>query len=74
MTEAERITQEELSLSRIAVIAGVGVRGYYRRLGYELEATYMVKELLKPVKPVPVPGVQGSGDEPCTFGHGTVCG
>jgi len=32
---------------RIAVIAGVGVRNYYRRLGYELqgEGQYLVKEL-----------------------------
>jgi len=27
------------------VISGVGVRGYYRKLGYRLEDTYMMKEI-----------------------------
>jgi elongator complex protein 3 len=31
---------------KIAVIAGIGVRDYYRRLGYELADTYMVKQVL----------------------------
>ena len=30
---------------KIAVIAGIGVRDYYRRLGYQLSDTYMVKML-----------------------------
>ncbi len=42
-TEAERIVTEEFGLSRIAVIAGAGVREYYRALGYALQDTYMVK-------------------------------
>lgn len=29
--------------TRVAIIAGVGVRDYYRRYGYELMGTYMVK-------------------------------
>ncbi len=41
--EAERITQEEFNLKKIAVISGVGVRDYYRKLGYGLEDEYMVK-------------------------------
>ncbi len=45
LREAERIVQEEWGVQRIAVIAGVGVRDYYRRFGYELQDTYMVKEL-----------------------------
>lgn len=45
MAEAERIAREEFGLRRVAVISGVGVRDYYRRLGYELEDTYMVKRL-----------------------------
>jgi elongator complex protein 3 len=45
MEEAEQIVREEFGLRRIAVIAGVGVREYYRRFGYELEDTYMVKPL-----------------------------
>ncbi len=45
MREAERIAREEFGLTRMAVIAGVGARGYYRPLGYELQDTYMVKRL-----------------------------
>ncbi len=41
--EAERIAAQEHGLGRVAVIAGVGVREYYRRLGYALTETYMVK-------------------------------
>ncbi len=29
----------------IAVISGVGVRGYYRKLGYKLQNTYMIKKI-----------------------------
>ena len=32
-------------IKKISVISGVGVREYYRKLGYELEGSYMVKEL-----------------------------
>ena len=45
MKEAERIVREEFGLRRMAVIAGVGVREYYRRVGYELADTYMVKTI-----------------------------
>ncbi len=45
LAEAERIAREEFGRPRIAVIAGVGVREYYRRLGYERTGTYMVKRL-----------------------------
>jgi len=41
--EAEKISKKELK--KIAVISGVGVRDYYRKLGYKLENTYMVKNL-----------------------------
>ncbi len=44
--EAERIAKEEYGLTRVAVIAGVGVRAYYRRWGYALQDTYMVKSLV----------------------------
>ena len=40
--EAEKITRD-FGLKKIAVIAGVGVRSYYRKLGYKLEDEYMVK-------------------------------
>ena len=43
--EAERITAQETSLKKIAVISGVGTRAYYRKLGYKLKDTYMVKNV-----------------------------
>lgn len=43
--EAERIAYEELKASKLAVISGVGVRTYYRRLGYVRLGHYMVKDL-----------------------------
>ena len=43
--EAEKITEKEFGLSQIAVISGVGVRGYYRDLGYKLKNTYVSKNL-----------------------------
>lgn len=44
MARAEQVAGEA-GHARIAVIAALGTRGYYRRLGYELNQTYMVKEL-----------------------------
>ena len=41
--EAERIAKKEFRLSKMAVIAGVGVRDYFRKLGYRLKDTYMIK-------------------------------
>lgn len=43
LKEAEEIAKERYD--RIAIISGVGVRDYYRRLGYELQDGYMVKEI-----------------------------
>ena len=43
--EAEKITLQEFKLKKIAVISGVGVRDYYRKLGYRLEDGYMIKNL-----------------------------
>jgi elongator complex protein 3 len=43
--EAERIARTEFGVKKIAVISGVGVRDYFRDLGYKLEDTYMVKRL-----------------------------
>lgn len=47
MEEAARIAKEEHDSHKLAVISGVGTRHYYRKLGYELEGTYMVKYLNK---------------------------
>jgi elongator complex protein 3 len=43
--EAERVAREEFGAEKIAVISGVGVRNYYRKLGYRLKDTYMIKSL-----------------------------
>ena len=44
MAEAEQITRDR-KLAKIAVISGIGVRNYYKKLGYKLEGTYMTKKL-----------------------------
>lgn len=45
MEEAERIARDEHGSGKLAVISGVGTRNYYRKMGYELEGPYMVKNL-----------------------------
>jgi elongator complex protein 3 len=42
--EAEVITKKEFKKNHLLVISGVGVRSYWRNLGYKLEKTYMVKD------------------------------
>lgn len=42
MHEAERIAKEQ-GYKNIAIISGIGVRAYYRELGYRIRGTYMVK-------------------------------
>ncbi|MCF7907009.1 tRNA uridine(34) 5-carboxymethylaminomethyl modification radical SAM/GNAT enzyme Elp3 [Patescibacteria group bacterium] len=42
--EAEKISLKK-GYKKIAIIAGVGVREYYRHLGYRLQKTYMIKSL-----------------------------
>jgi elongator complex protein 3 len=44
MLEAEKISRAA-DYKKIAVISGIGVRNYYRKLGYKLEETYMTKKL-----------------------------
>ena len=43
MDEAEKIIKTETDYKKLAVIAGIGVREYYKKLGYKLKGTYMVK-------------------------------
>ena len=46
MEKAEEVVRHEYpDITQIAVIAGAGVRAYYRAHGYELIETYMVKSL-----------------------------
>ncbi len=42
---AEKIAKENFGLKHISVISGIGVRDYYRKQGYSLKDTYMVKRL-----------------------------
>jgi elongator complex protein 3 len=42
--EAEKIARK-YGFKKIVVISGVGVREYYRKLGYTLQDTYMIKNL-----------------------------
>lgn len=44
MNEAEKIARDK-RCKKISVISGVGVREYYRTLGYKLEDSYMIKEI-----------------------------
>ncbi|VVB73303.1 Uncharacterised protein [uncultured archaeon] len=49
MEEAERIAAGH-GCGRIDVISGIGVREYYRNLGYALEGPYMVKRIPSPAE------------------------
>ncbi len=44
MKEAEKIAKNK-GYKKMAVISGVGVRDYYRKLGYSLSGYYMIKKL-----------------------------
>jgi elongator complex protein 3 len=44
LEEAEKIAREN-EYKKLTVISGVGVREYYKKQGYELEETYMVKKI-----------------------------
>lgn len=43
--EAEKIARKEFGLKKIVIISGVGVRDYYRKLGYSLRESYMAKSI-----------------------------
>ena len=44
LDEAELLTKN-LGIDKVAVISGIGVRDYYRKKGYRLKNTYMIKKL-----------------------------
>ena len=46
LREAEMIASQQ-GASKIAVISGIGARGYYRKLGYQKLGGYMVKKIIK---------------------------
>jgi len=43
--EAEKIAKKEFGLNKIAVISGIGVRRYFKKIGYKLKDTYMMKKI-----------------------------
>ncbi|MFB6204732.1 MAG: elongator complex protein 3 [Candidatus Nanohaloarchaea archaeon] len=45
LMEAAEEKARELGKEKVAVISAVGTREYYRKMGYELEGPYMVREL-----------------------------
>jgi len=45
IAKAEEIAQNA-GYTKMAIISGVGVREYYRKFGYELEGTYMTKNII----------------------------
>ncbi|MDR2190600.1 MAG: hypothetical protein LBP53_05435 [Candidatus Peribacteria bacterium] len=45
MKIAEQLAQEA-GFGQLSIISGVGVREYYRNIGYRLQGTYMVKSLV----------------------------
>jgi elongator complex protein 3 len=45
IAEAEKIAKQEFKLNKIVVISGIGVRDYYKKLGYRQKDTYMLKNL-----------------------------
>ena len=44
LSEAEEITRNE-GYDGIAIISGIGVREYFRKMGYELQGPYMIKNI-----------------------------
>ena len=44
MNIVEKISIKE-GYEKMAVISGIGVRNYYKKLGYKLENTFMIKTL-----------------------------
>ena len=46
LMEAEKIAKKS-GVKKMAIISGVGVRGYYRKTGYKLKDSYMIKDIKK---------------------------
>jgi ELP3 family radical SAM enzyme/protein acetyltransferase len=45
VAKAEEIAKDN-GYCKVAIISGTGVRGYYKKLGYQLIDTYMIKEFI----------------------------
>jgi len=52
INQAETIAKNEFHINKMAVISGVGVREYYKKLGYKLKDTYMFKNLKSQISKV----------------------
>jgi len=46
LSEAEKIAREELDARKILVISGIGVKPYYRKIGYKDDGPYLSKKLV----------------------------
>ena len=44
LTQAKKISQQK-KYHQLSIISGIGVREYYKKLGYQLQNTYMVKKI-----------------------------
>jgi elongator complex protein 3 len=51
LTIAENISSKH-GYEQMAIISGIGVRDYYRKRGYELRGSYMMKNIEKPKLPI----------------------
>lgn len=45
MQEAERIASHEFEVSKLFVLSAIGTRGYYKKMGYQIDGPYMSKAL-----------------------------
>ncbi len=45
ISEAEKIAAKEFNAKKIYVISGIGVKEYYKKLGYKKDGTYMSKKI-----------------------------
>lgn len=45
LAKAEEIAREKYGIKKLAVISGIGVQEYYRKLGFERVGMYMVKDI-----------------------------
>lgn len=46
LNEAERICSEEFGKKRLFVLSGVGVKPYYRKVGFSDEGVYVAKTIV----------------------------
>ena len=53
--QAETIAIQEHRAAKLAIISGVGTRGYYRNLGYHVDGVYVSRDLRTPMHPANPP-------------------